>query len=138
MALAAAFESSGLALWIGGGLTSFEFGSIFLVLLILVTGVNFLTEFTSNMATTAMLLPILPAIADTVGIHPYLLMIGTTLAASCAFMLPVATPPNAIVFGSSMIEVKDMVKAGIWLNLVSIVMITLIVYFAVPFIWGLE
>lgn len=137
MALAAAFESTGLALWIGGGLTSFNFGSIFLVLLILVAGVNFLTEFTSNMATTAMLLPILPAIAITVGIHPYLLMVGTTFAASCAFMLPVATPPNAIVFGSGMIEVKDMVRAGIWLNILSISLITLMVYFGVPVLWDL-
>jgi sodium-dependent dicarboxylate transporter 2/3/5 len=137
MALASAFESSGLALWIGGGLTAFEISSLFVLVLLLVAGVNFLTEFTSNMATTAMLLPILPAIAITVGIHPYLLMIGTTLAASCAFMLPVSTPPNAIVFGSGFIEVKDMAKAGIWLNLVSILLITLMVYFGVPLLWDL-
>jgi sodium-dependent dicarboxylate transporter 2/3/5 len=71
------------------------------------------------------------------GINPYLLLVGTTLAASCAFMLPVATPPNAVVFGSKLLNIADMVKAGILINLFSILLILLMVYFGMPFIWDL-
>ena len=138
MSLAAAFESTGLALWIGELLTQVEFGTVFLLLLILVTGVNFLTEITSNMATTAMLLPILPALALATDVHPYLFMVSATFAASCAFMLPVATPPNAIVYGTGFVEMNDMVKSGIWLNLFSIIVITLLCYFGLPLLWNLN
>jgi sodium-dependent dicarboxylate transporter 2/3/5 len=108
------------------------------LLLIIVASVNFLTEVTSNVATASMLLPILASVALKLDLHPFGLMIGATLAASCAFMLPVATPPNAVVFGSGYLQMKDMVKAGFRLNLVSIVVITLMVYFILPLIWGIE
>ena len=100
--------------------------------------VNFLTEITSNLATTAMLLPILAPLAMAIGVHPYVLMVGATLAASCAFMLPVATPPNAIVFGSGYLKIPDMVKTGIWLNLISILLLSLMVYLLLPYAWGFD
>lgn len=137
MALALGFESSGLAVWIGKHMTSLESVSLFIILLILVTSVNFLTEITSNLATTAMLLPVLVSLAAALGLHPYYLLIGATLAASCAFMLPVATPPNAVVFGSGYLKIEDMVKKGFVLNIISILVIILFVYYLLPIIWDL-
>ena len=100
--------------------------------------VNFLTEITSNLATTAMLLPILAPTAVILGVHPYMLMVGATLAASCAFMLPVATPPNAVVFGSNYLKISDMVRVGVLMNIVSIIIIFLMVYFLLPVIWNFD
>ena len=85
----------------------------------------------------AMMLPILAPIALELNLHPYVLMVAASVAASCAFMLPVATPPNAIVFGSGYLKMPDMVKKGFLLNLVSIVIIALMVYFILPFLWDL-
>ena len=138
MALASGFESSGLAVWIGSHLTSLVGVSIFVLLLVLIASVNFLTEVTSNMATTAMLLPVLVSLAAIIEVHPYILLVSATLAASCAFMLPVATPPNAVVFGSGYLKIEDMVKKGIWMNIISILLVTLIVYFILPLIWKLN
>ncbi len=98
---------------------------VFLVVVITAT-VILLTEMTSNAATTATLLPVLAALAPGLGIHPYLLIFPATIAASCAFMMPVATPPNAIVFGSGEVQIRHMVKAGIWLNVVGVVLISAI------------
>lgn len=137
MAIALGFESSGLANYIGNHLTMLEGISMILLVLILTTAVNFLTEITSNMATTAMLLPILVSLAAVLDIHPYILLVCATLAASCAFMLPVATPPNAVVFGSGMVKIEDMVKNGILMNLISIVIITLFSFFILPWLWNL-
>ena len=137
MALALGFETSGLAIWIGKHMTSLEAVSLFTLLLILVASVNFLTEITSNLATTAMLLPVLVSLSPALGLHPYYLLIGATLAASCAFMLPVATPPNAVVFGSGYLKIEDMVRKGFVLNLISILLVTFFVYFLLPIIWDL-
>ncbi len=137
MALALGFESTGLASWIGNQLTSLEGVSVFVLLLILITSVNFLTEITSNMATTAMLLPVLVSLATVIDVHPYILLVSATVAASCAFMLPVATPPNAVVFGSGYLKIEDMVRKGIWMNIISIIILTLIVYYILPLMWGL-
>lgn len=138
MALASGFDSSGLAAWLGGQMTSFKMVPLIILLLILITSVNFLTEITSNLATTAMLLPVLVSLAGAIDVHPFLLLVGATVAASCAFMLPVATPPNAVVFGSGYLSIKDMVRKGFWLNIASIVLLTLIVYFLLPIIWDLS
>ncbi|RIA08340.1 sodium-dependent dicarboxylate transporter 2/3/5 [Flavobacteriaceae bacterium MAR_2010_72] len=138
MALALGFESSGLAQWIGQQMSSLSTLPLILILLVLVASVNFLTEITSNLATTAMLLPVLVSLASAIGIHPYLLLVGATVAASCAFMLPVATPPNAVVFGSGYLKIEDMVRKGFWMNIISIVLLTLIVYFILPLIWDLS
>lgn len=138
LALAEGFQSTGLAEWIGQKFTLLEGISFFLLLMIIVASVNFLTEVTSNVATASMLLPILASVALKLDLHPFGLMVGATLAASCAFMLPVATPPNAVVFGSGYLQMKDMVKAGFWLNIISILLVTLMVYFVLPWMWGID
>jgi sodium-dependent dicarboxylate transporter 2/3/5 len=138
MALALGFESSGLAIWIGQQMSSLSTMPLILVLLILIASVNFLTEITSNLATTAMLLPVLVSLASAIGVHPYLLLLGATVAASCAFMLPVATPPNAVVFGSGYLKIEDMARKGFWMNIISIILLTLIIYFVLPLIWDLS
>ena len=137
MALALGFESSGLALWIGNQLIELETFPLILLLLILIISVNFLTEITSNLATTAMLLPVLVSLANAIGVNPYILLVGATVAASCAFMLPVATPPNAVVFGSGYLKIEDMIKKGLWMNILSIILLTLIVYYFLPIVWEL-
>jgi sodium-dependent dicarboxylate transporter 2/3/5 len=85
-----------------------------------------------------MILPVLAPLAIILDIHPYFLMVGATVAASCAFMLPVATPPNAVVFGSGYLKIEDMVKKGFWMNIISIILLTLIVYYVLPLIWNLS
>ena len=135
MAIASAFGKSGLALWIADLLQNLNDVSLFLIILIIVTSINLLTEVTSNMATTAMLLPVLVTIALAIEVHPYFLLISATLAASCAFMLPISTPPNAVVFGSGFLKIEDMFKKGIWMNLISIITITLVVYFTLPYVF---
>ncbi|MDG1191805.1 MAG: SLC13 family permease [Flavobacteriaceae bacterium] len=138
MALAKAFETSGLAIWLGELMTAFGELPLFVLILLLVTAVNFLTEITSNLATTAMLLPVLAPLALEVGVHPFGLMVGAAVAASCAYMLPVATPPNAVVFGSGYLKIPDMVSRGIAMNLFSILLITLLVYFLLPVLWEID
>ena len=135
MALASGFEVTGLAEWFGNQMILLEALPLFLLLLIIIFSVNFITELTSNLATTAMLLPILAPIALNLNLNPYLLLVSTTVAASCAFMLPVATPPNAVVFGSGYLRIPDMVRAGIWMNIISILILTCMVYFVLPLIW---
>ena len=138
MALAAGFKDSGLALWIGNQMTLLDGVSLILLVFILIASVNFLTEITSNLATTAMLLPILYPMSMTIDVHPFILMVSATVAASCAFMLPVATPPNAIVFGSGYLRIPDMVRVGIWMNLISIILLTLFVFFLLPYLWDFD
>ncbi|WP_289030760.1 DASS family sodium-coupled anion symporter [uncultured Algoriphagus sp.] len=138
LALAEGFKETGLAEWIGQRFTLIEGISFFLLLLIIIASVNFLTEVTSNVATASMLLPILASVALKLDLHPFGLMVGATLAASCAFMLPVATPPNAVVFGSGFLQMKDMVKAGFWLNIFSILIVSLLVYFLLPVLWNID
>ena len=137
MALAQGFDSSGLAIWIGNQLTYLSDVPLVILLLILIASVNFLTEVTSNMATTAMLLPILVSLAVVLDLHPYYLLVSATLAASCAFMLPVATPPNTVVFGSGLLKIEDMFKKGLWLNLISIITLTFTIYYVLPYFWDL-
>jgi sodium-dependent dicarboxylate transporter 2/3/5 len=138
LALAEGFKETGLAEWIGQRFTLIEGVGFFILLLVIIASVNFLTEVTSNVATASMLLPILASVAIKLDLHPFGLMVGATLAASCAFMLPVATPPNAIVFGSGFLQMKDMVRAGFWLNILSIILVTLMVYFLLPVLWVID
>jgi sodium-dependent dicarboxylate transporter 2/3/5 len=138
MALAKGFEVTGLANWLGAQMSLLQGVSLLVLLFIIITSVNFITEVTSNLATTAMLLPILYPLAITMNVNPYLLMVATTVSASCAFMLPVATPPNAVVFGSGYLKISDMIKAGVWMNIISILLITIMVYFLLPLIWGFD
>ena len=138
LALAEGYKETGLASWIGQHLSLIEGVSFFVLLLIIIAAVNFLTEVTSNVATASMLLPILASVAIKLDVHPFGLMVGATLAASCAFMLPVATPPNAVVFGPGYLKIKDMVKAGLWLNIISIILLTLMVYYILPWLWEID
>jgi sodium-dependent dicarboxylate transporter 2/3/5 len=135
MALAAGFQITGLASWLGAQMSIFQGLSLLVLVFVIITLVNFFTEFTSNLATTAMLLPILAPIAISLNINPYMLMVACTIAASCAFMMPVATPPNAVVFGSGYLRIPDMIKSGIWMNIISILFLTLMVYYFLPIIW---
>ena len=138
MALASGFEVTGLAEWFGVKITLLDTLPLLLLILIVIFSVNFITELTSNLATTAMLLPILAPIALKLDLNPYMLLVATTVAASCAFMLPVATPPNAVVFGSGYLRIPDMVKTGLWMNLISIIFLTAMVYFALPLLWDFD
>lgn len=128
-ALAKAFTTTGLADYIGTLITTYS-SKDHLWLMGIATGLMSLaTEFTSNTATTEMLLPIISGIANKVMVHPLLLMLPVTLAASMAFMFPVATPPNAIIFGTGKLKVKDMLKTGIILNTLAVICICLLTYF---------
>ena len=135
-ALAEGFRAAALADYVAATVSVPAGVGIFMVVLVIVTAVNFLTEITSNVATTSMLLPVLAAAALPLGIHPYALMVPATLAATCAFMLPVATPPNAVVFGSGYLTIPDMVRAGFRMNVLSILVITVAGYFILPLLWG--
>ena len=136
MALAAGFQETGLALWLGSQIDLLVGVSLFVLVLIVIAAVNFLTEITSNLATTAMLLPILAPVAITLDVNPFTLIVATAAAASCAFMLPVATPPNAVVFGSGHLRIMDMIKAGFWMNIMSIIVLFIFVYYLLPILWG--
>lgn len=138
MALARGFEFSGLAKWMGDQIIFIQNLPLLIMLLIVITFVNFLTEITSNLATTAMILPILASIAIQLDVHPYSLLVGAAIAASCAFMLPVATPPNAVVFGSGYLKISDMVKRGFVLNIFSIGLILVVIYFLLPLLWDFD
>lgn len=137
-AIAGSFSTSGLTEWMGTKLSILASLPFWLMLLIIIAFVNYLTEVTQNMATCTLMIPVLAALATAIDVHPLGLMTGMTIAASCAFMMPIATAPNAIVFGSGNIQMKDMVKAGFLLNLISIVLITLFVYFLLPIIWDID
>jgi sodium-dependent dicarboxylate transporter 2/3/5 len=137
LAIAQGFKDTGLAQWFAEQLITLEFLPLIVMTLVLVAAINFLTEITSNLATTAMILPVLAPLAAAMGVHPYIFMIGATLAASCAFMLPIATPPNAVVFGSGYVSMKDMIRAGLGLNLISILLITVWVFYLLPVFWNL-
>lgn len=136
-ALATGFKESGLSLWFGEQLSGIGAFHPIVITLIISLVITFLTELTSNTATTEMILPILAGIAITSNIHPLLLMVPATMSASMAFMLPVATPPNAIIFGTSRISIAQMAKAGLFLNLVGAIVITLVMYFLGSKVFGI-
>ncbi|MDL1970654.1 MAG: SLC13 family permease [Candidatus Desulfofervidaceae bacterium] len=130
-ALAAGFKESGLSVWIGKQLTGLSRLHVLFIVAAICTIMTFLTELTSNTATTQTILPILASVSLAIKMNPFVLMIPATLSASCAFMLPVATPPNAIIFGTQRLRVYDMAKTGIILNILGIILIT-----AAIFLWG--
>jgi len=136
LSLAGAIGESGLAEWIAESLGIF--GALPLVLMIGLVAlvIIFLTEITSNTATAAAFLPLLGALAVAQGMSPEMLAIPAGVAASCAFMMPVATPPNAIVFGTGQLPIQAMIKAGFALNLFGVVLVTLLCYLLVGWIWG--
>ena len=135
LSLAASIGSSGLGGWIGQALTVLEKVPSIVLILAVATMIIFLTEITSNVATTSTFLPVVGAVAVALGITPIALTIPVVLAASCAFMLPVATPPNAIVFGSGKLTIPDMIRAGFALNIIGIFLVTLFAFFLAPMIF---
>nr|WP_260578916.1 DASS family sodium-coupled anion symporter [Halomonas populi] len=138
LAIAAGFGSTGLASWIGGQMSVLE-GVNFLLVILLATGmVLFLTEITSNTATATMILPVLASLALALDIHPFVLMVPAAMAANCAFMLPVGTPPNAIIFATGKIKIIEMVRNGFWLNIAAMLLIVAAVYFLLPILWGVD
>jgi sodium-dependent dicarboxylate transporter 2/3/5 len=126
LSLAAAVSQSGLALWLGESLAPLNAWGTAILVVASVAMVIFLTELTSNLATTATLLPVMGAIAIQAGVPPIVLTVPITIAASCAFMLPVATPPNAIVFSTGKISIPQMAKAGFWLNVIGVIIVTVV------------
>lgn len=127
-ALAKGFTSTGLSLYIGNQLSGLSSFPHLVMIIIIAASISFLTELTSNTATTQMILPILASVSIAIGLHPMLLMLTATLSASMAFMLPVATPPNTIIFASGRIKIYEMVKTGILLNILGIIVVSVIVY----------
>ena len=123
LSLADRINATGLGAWIGERLVDFGSLPIWVLLLVVIATVVFLTELTSNAATTATFLPVLAAVAISVGESPMLFAIPAAVGASYAFMMPVATPPNAIVYGSGRITIPEMSRVGLWLNLLAIVLI---------------
>jgi sodium-dependent dicarboxylate transporter 2/3/5 len=136
LSLAAVVSNSGLALWLGEQLAPLNAMGTTVLVVASVALVIFMTELTSNLATTATLLPVMGAIAVQAGVPPILLTVPITIAASCAFMLPVATPPNAIVFATGAISIPQMVRAGIFLNLIGIVIVSVVTQFLAPGLLG--
>ncbi|WP_062242081.1 SLC13 family permease [Brevibacterium epidermidis] len=133
LALSAQFSESGLTEWIGETTSGLGVLPTILVVAIFAAIILFLTELTSNTATAATFVPVVGGVAMGLDLDPLLLTIPVALAATCAFMLPVATPPNAVAFGSGYVTVAQMVKGGLWLNVIGIVLITATVYLlAVP------
>lgn len=138
LSMASAISGSGLAQWIGQNLTVLGQWPTVVLIIGVVSLMIFLTELTSNTASTAAFLPIIASLALGLGENPLLLAMAVTLAASCAFMLPVATPPNAIVYGTERITIPQMAKAGLWVNLLFIGLITLVAYVVVMWWFGIE
>ena len=138
LSLAAGFKESGLAEWLGSQMSLLGGVPYILILALVIASVNFLTEVTSNVATASMILPILAGMSLAIDVHPFGLMTAACVASTCAFMLPVATPPNAVVFGSGYLRMQDMVRAGLAMNVLSIILLTLYVYVLLPLLWGID
>jgi sodium-dependent dicarboxylate transporter 2/3/5 len=128
LAMADGFKDTKLADWIGSQVGLLEHAPVLVLVIAVTTLIIFLTELTSNTATAAMVMPILTAVAIGLGQNPLLLIVPAAIAASCAFMLPVATPPNAIVFGSGYVTIPQMAKSGFGLNLLGVVLVTVLTY----------
>jgi sodium-dependent dicarboxylate transporter 2/3/5 len=136
LSLASGIGESGLAQWMGNFMTGGTGWPLFAIVLLVTVVVVFLTEITSNTATAAVFLPLAGAFALSIAVDPFVMMVPVALAASCAFMMPVATPPNAIVFGSGKVTVPQMVRAGFLLNLAAIFLIMVATYSLVLVVFG--
>jgi sodium-dependent dicarboxylate transporter 2/3/5 len=137
-AIAAGFEESGLTKWVGTQLRVFQGVPVPLIVAAVALTMTFLTEVTSNTATTTMVLPILAATSQALRINPLILMLPATISASCAFMLPIGTPPNAIVFASGRVSLIRMARTGFLLNLITVVFVTAFVYFWIVPVFGIS
>ena len=135
LTLAAAIKKTGLAVWIGESLSVLSGAPLVLLILMVVGIVIFLTELTSNTATTAALVPVLAAVATVGNIDPIMLAAPTAMAASCAFMLPVATAPNAVIYSSGQLTIPTLARAGLWLNIIGTFLVTAVCYALLPLIF---
>lgn len=138
LAIAAGFRQTGLSEWIGTQLTVLDGFHMLIIIALSTLLVLGLTEITSNTATATMILPVLAALALALDIHPFALMIPAAMAANCAFMLPVGTPPNAIIFGTGKIQIIEMVRVGFFINLFSWILIVLVIYLLLPIFWVID
>jgi len=134
LALAGAIRANGVGELLASQLSSLHGVPPLLMTMMVVSFIIFLTELTSNTATTTALITIFAVMAEGLGINPLSIILPATIAASCAFMLPVATPPNAIVFSSNLIRVPEMARAGFWLNLTGILVISLLTQLTLTYI----
>ena len=137
-ASATGFKATGLDVWLAGHLGILRDAPTWLMILAICALMTFVTEFTSNIASTTIMIPILAALAQSMQVHPLLLIVPATLSASCAFMMPVATPPNAIVFSSGWIDIRQMAQVGIGLNVLGILLVTAMSYAGLYFILGID
>jgi sodium-dependent dicarboxylate transporter 2/3/5 len=135
--LAAALEKAGLIAMLGNWLAGFSGSSILLLIIVIATLSIFISEVMSNVAQVIVFAPVVTGIAEAIGVDALALGLPMTLAASCASMMPMGTPPNAIVFSSGHIKLKDMIKAGLVMNLISILLIVLSAYFILPVVMKL-
>ena len=133
LALAHAFQTTGLAQWIGENMHALKAVPILVAVVVVVFTIDFLTEVTSNTAVTSIFMPILAVTSIAMGVHPFLLMIAGAIAASLAFMLPVATPPNAVIFSSGFLTIPQMARTGFFMNIIGMIVTTIVVYLlAIP------
>ena len=137
LAIASSFQTSGLISWIGENI-NIDGVPIFIIVVLVVFLMVFLTEINSNTATTAVFLPVLAGLSKGAGIHPFLLMVPATIAASCAFMLPSGTGPNASVLASGKLSIPQMAKVGFGLNILAVVFITILVYLIILPVFGIS
>ena len=137
-ALAYGFQATGLSTLIGNKFAGLAGVSPFVLIVVVCLSLTFLTELTSNTATTEMILPILASVAVATNVHPLMLMIPATLSASCAFMMPVATPPNAIIFGSDRVRIPEMARIGLVLNLIGVLVISVMFLFLGTMVLGID
>ncbi|HCR13911.1 SLC13 family permease [Solidesulfovibrio sp.] len=138
LCLADGFQDTGLTKYIAGLLVDLEGMQLVWIIACIVALNIFLTEVTSNTAVATLMIPVMGAIAVGMKINPLGPIVAACIACSYAFMLPVATPPNAVVFGSGAVTIRQMAKTGFWLNILGIIQITLVVYFLMPWVWGVD
>lgn len=137
LSMAEMMDKTGLAAWLGTLTSAWQGFPIVLVVVLVVAAIVFLSEFASNTATAATFLPVMASVSLGMGQNPLLLALATTLAASCAFMLPVGTPPNAVAYATGLIPMSRMMRAGLWINLLFIVLIPLVVFTLASWIFGI-
>ncbi|MEC3879006.1 SLC13 family permease [Parapedobacter sp. 10938] len=133
LAIAKGFSNTDLTVWLAGHFTKLALLPVALIMIAIIAGINFLTEITSNTATASMILPVLITLGVSLNLDVLPLLTGAAIASSCAFMLPVATPPNAIVFSSGKVTMTNMIRAGFFLNIASI----LLIYIFIQYVWHL-
>jgi sodium-dependent dicarboxylate transporter 2/3/5 len=138
LAIAAGFRATGLSEWMGTQLTVLDSFHLIIIIASATLLILFLPEITSNTATATMILPVVAALALALNIHPFALMIPCAMAANCAFMLPVGTPPNAIIFATNKLTILEMAKTGFAMNVIASALIVMSVYFLVPIIWDID